>query len=102
MYVCTSVCSAQKMMSAFTIRYCGEGLLEQEDCFPLCCPCANGVHPCMRLSLSFPDRNLHINGIDELIIFLGSNPNEVCKGVPFIAEWGREGKVPTTNKPLDK
>ena len=24
-----------------------------------------------------PIRNLHINGIDELLLFLGSNPNEV-------------------------
>ena len=34
----------------------------------------------------FPHRNLHSNGIDDLLLFLGSNPDEVC----LEKEWSGE------------
>ena len=44
-------------------------------------------------------RNLHINGMDELIVFLGSNPNEVRKW-PCLAE--RDKKFLMADKLVDE
>ena len=55
--------------------------------------CSNSVH------VSSLTRNLHINGIDELIVFLGSNPDEVRKW-SCLTEWGK--KFLMTDQSVDK